>query len=121
MRERTAELTSLNDQLLREIEERSQAESRLREAKREAEQANLSKTKFLAAVSHDLLQPLNAARLLISTLRERPLPEAEHVLVERTHQALEGAEDLLTDLLDISRLDQAAVKPDVAVYRLDEL
>jgi CheY-like chemotaxis protein len=43
------------------------------------------------------------------------------VLVERTHQALEGAEDLLTDLLDISKLDQAAVKPDVALYRLDEL
>ncbi|MNF88983.1 Autoinducer 2 sensor kinase/phosphatase LuxQ [compost metagenome] len=43
------------------------------------------------------------------------------MLVERTHQALEGAEDLLTDLLDISRLDQAAVKPDVALYRLDEL
>ena len=41
--------------------------------------------------------------------------------MERTHQALEGAEDLLTDLLDISRLDQAAVKPDVALYRLDEL
>jgi len=41
--------------------------------------------------------------------------------VERTHQALEGAEDLLTDLLDISRLDQAAVKPDLATYRLDEM
>jgi len=54
-------------------------------------------------------------------LRERQLPDVEHVLVERTHQALEGAEDLLTDLLDISRLDQAAVKPDVALYRLDEL
>lgn len=75
----------------------------------------------LAAASHDLLQPLNAARLLISTLRERDLPSVEKVLVERTHQALEGAEDLLADLLDISRLDQAAVKPDFAVYRLDEL
>ena len=41
--------------------------------------------------------------------------------MERTHQALEGAEDLLTDLLDISRLDQAAVKPDLATYRLDEM
>jgi CheY-like chemotaxis protein/anti-sigma regulatory factor (Ser/Thr protein kinase) len=59
--------------------------------------------------------------LLISTLRERKLPDVEQVLVERTHQALEGAEDLLTDLLDISRLDQAAVKPDIGLYRLDEL
>src|SRR3546814_19501466 len=62
VRERTAELTSLNDQLLREIDERCHVEARLREAKREAAVANLSKTKFLAAVSHDLLQPLNAAR-----------------------------------------------------------
>ncbi len=51
VQERTAELTTLNEQLLREIEERSRVELRLREAKREAEQANLSKTKFLAAVS----------------------------------------------------------------------
>jgi CheY-like chemotaxis protein len=93
----------------------------LRDARDAAEAANRSKDKYLAAASHDLLQPLNAARLLISTLRERKLPAVEQVLVERTHQALEGAEDLLTDLLDISRLDQAAVKPDVAVYRLDEL
>ncbi|AVD95237.1 hybrid sensor histidine kinase/response regulator [Pseudomonas sp. SWI36] len=111
-------LQQLNDELEQRVAART---DELLEARDAAEAANRSKDKYLAAASHDLLQPLNAARLLISTLRERPLPEPEHVLVERTHQALEGAEDLLTDLLDISRLDQAAVKPDVAVYRLDEL
>ncbi|MGE8322917.1 MAG: NahK/ErcS family hybrid sensor histidine kinase/response regulator, partial [Pseudomonas sp.] len=111
-------LQQLNDELEQRVAART---DELLEARDAAEAANRSKDKYLAAASHDLLQPLNAARLLISTLRERPLPAAEHVLVERTHQALEGAEDLLTDLLDISRLDQAAVKPDVAVYRLDEL
>ena len=111
-------LQQLNDELEQRVAART---DELLEARDAAEAANRSKDKYLAAASHDLLQPLNAARLLISTLRERPLPEAEHVLVERTHQALEGAEDLLTDLLDISRLDQAAVKPDLAVYRLDEL
>ncbi|HEN8731875.1 TPA: PAS domain S-box protein [Pseudomonas putida] len=111
-------LQQLNDELEQRVAART---DELLEARDAAEAANRSKDKYLAAASHDLLQPLNAARLLISTLRERLLPEAEHVLVERTHQALEGAEDLLTDLLDISRLDQAAVKPDVAVYRLDEL
>ena len=121
VRERTAELTTLNDQFKREIHERSQVEARLREAKREAEQANLSKTKFLAAVSHDLLQPLNAARLLVDTLRERGLPAAELQLVERTHLALEGAETLLTDLLEIARLDQSAIRPDLDDYSLDEL
>jgi len=118
---RTDELLEANRNLQQQITERKQIARALRDARDAAETANRSKDKYLAAASHDLLQPLNAARLLISTLRERPLPEAEQVLVERTHQALEGAEDLLTDLLDISRLDQAAVKPDVALYRLDEL
>lgn len=118
---RTDELLEANRNLQQQIAQREQVEQELRDARDAAEAANRSKDKYLAAASHDLLQPLNAARLLISTLRERHLPSVEQVLVERTHQALEGAEDLLTDLLDISRLDQAAVKPDVALYRLDEL
>ncbi|MFO6379899.1 sensor histidine kinase, partial [Pseudomonas aeruginosa] len=77
--------------------------------------------KYLAAASHDLLQPLNAARLLVDTLRERGLPAAELQLVERTHLALEGAETLLTDLLEIARLDQSAIRPDLDDYSLDEL
>ena len=118
---RTDELLEANRNLQQQIERREQIERALRDARDAAQAANRSKDKYLAAASHDLLQPLNAARLLIATLRERALPEAEHALVERTHQALEGAEDLLTDLLDISKLDQAAVKPDIALYRLDEL
>ncbi|WP_030129354.1 NahK/ErcS family hybrid sensor histidine kinase/response regulator [Pseudomonas sp. QTF5] len=118
---RTNELLDANRNLQQQITQRKQITEALRDARDAAEAANRSKDKYLAAASHDLLQPLNAARLLISTLRERKLPDVEQVLVERTHQALEGAEDLLTDLLDISRLDQAAVKPDIALYRLDEL
>ncbi|KDD70245.1 sensor histidine kinase [Pseudomonas mandelii PD30] len=118
---RTDELLEANRNLQQQITQRKQIAQALRDARDAAEAANRSKDKYLAAASHDLLQPLNAARLLISTLRERKLPDVEQVLVERTHQALEGAEDLLTDLLDISRLDQAAVKPDIALYRLDEL
>lgn len=119
--ERTDALLEANRNLQQQIVQRELIEQQLRDARDAAQAANRSKDKYLAAASHDLLQPLNAARLLIATLRERQLPTAEHVLVERTHQALEGAEDLLTDLLDISRLDQAAVKPDLAPYRLDEL
>ena len=118
---RTDELLDANRNLQQQIARRERIERDLREARDAAEAANRSKDKYLAAASHDLLQPLNAARLLISTLRERSLPAPEQLLVERTHQALEGAEDLLTDLLDISRLDQAAVKPDLATYRLDEM
>ena len=113
-----ARLQQLNDELEQRVAERT---NQLMEARDAAQAANRSKDKYLAAASHDLLQPLNAARLLISTLRERRLPDAEQLLVERAHQALEGAEDLLTDLLDISRLDQAAIKPDLDLYHLDEL
>ncbi|WP_110972626.1 PAS domain-containing hybrid sensor histidine kinase/response regulator [Pseudomonas huaxiensis] len=113
-----ARLQQLNDELEQRVAERT---NQLMEARDAAQAANRSKDKYLAAASHDLLQPLNAARLLISTLRERCLPDAEQLLVERAHQALEGAEDLLTDLLDISRLDQAAIKPDLDLYHLDEL
>lgn len=111
-------LLQLNEQLEQRVAERT---LELRKARDAAEAANHSKDKYLAAASHDLLQPLNAARLLISTLRERGLPTSEQTLVERAHQALEGAEDLLTDLLDISKLDQQAIKPDIEVYRLDEV
>ncbi|WP_409279180.1 PAS domain-containing hybrid sensor histidine kinase/response regulator [Pseudomonas defluvii] len=111
-------MQQLNDELEQRVTERT---NELIEARDAAQAANRSKDKYLAAASHDLLQPLNAARLLISTLRERSLPATEQVLVERAHQALEGAEDLLTDLLDISRLDQAAIKPDLDLYSLDEV
>ncbi|SCX66765.1 Signal transduction histidine kinase [Pseudomonas sp. NFACC32-1] len=119
--ERTDALLEANHNLQQQIAQRKLVEQQLRQARDAAQAANRSKDKYLAAASHDLLQPLNAARLLIATLRERALPTTEQLLVERTHQALEGAEDLLTDLLDISRLDQAAVRPDPASYRLDEL
>ncbi len=121
MRERTTELTTLNDQLLREIDERRRVESRLREAKLEAEQANLSKTKFLAAVSHDLLQPLNAARLFTSALLERREPVANEILVRNVSNSLEDVENLLGTLVDISKLDAGVIKADIAPFALSEL
>ena len=108
----------LNDELEKRVAERT---CQLREARDAAEAANRSKDKYLAAASHDLLQPLNAARLLVSTLRERALAPDDALLVERTQQALDGAEELLTDLLDIARLDQAGVIPDVGCYSLAEV
>ncbi len=114
--ERTAELVELNARLQLEIEEREAAQRAMAQAKEQAENANRSKDKYLAAASHDLLQPLNAARLLVSALRERQLADGEQDLVERVHLALSGAEHLLSDLLDIARLDQNAVQPDLQVF-----
>ncbi|GGD01322.1 PAS domain-containing hybrid sensor histidine kinase/response regulator [Halopseudomonas salina] len=118
---RTQELEALNTDLRHQIIERERVQRALREARDAAEQANTSKDRYLAAASHDLLQPMNAARLLMSTLRERTLPADEAQLVERSHCALESAEDMLTDLLDIARLDQSNVKPELGNYSLAEL
>ncbi len=111
VRERTTELTQLNHQLLREIEERRRAEQK-------AEQANLSKTKFLAAVSHDLLQPLNAARLFTSALQEQSSSPA---LVRNVSNALDDVESLLGTLVDISKLDAGVIKADVATFAVSDL
>ncbi len=119
--ERTSALAAVNAKLWEEIREREVAQQQMRQAKEQAEEANRGKDKYLAAASHDLLQPMNAARLLVSTLRERQLAADDSHLVERIHVALEGAEDLLTDLLDISKLDQNAVQPDFMPFHLSQL
>ena len=119
--ERTLELENLNDSLRREIIERERVQWALRDARDAAELANRNKDHYLAAVSHDLLQPLNAARLLMATLRERALPASEAQLVERSHAALESAEDILSDLLDIARLDHGNVPLDLGNHTLAEV
>lgn len=119
--ERTEALQNANVGLRYQIEERQKVERELVVAVEAAKEANRSKDKYLAAASHDLLQPLNAARLLVSTLQDSSLPGREGHLVERVHRALGSAEDLLTDLLDISKLDQQAMKPDLAYTDVEYL
>lgn len=119
--ERTAELTELNRKLRQEIFERAAVEEALRLAKAEAEEANLSKTRFLAAASHDLLQPLNAARLFVTALAERPLCGKEREFAARIDGALGSVEALLGTLLDISKLDAGAVAPERADFRIGDL
>lgn len=119
--ERTSELTELNEQLRSEIEERAGVEARLREAKQEADQANLSKTKFLAAVSHDLLQPLNAARLFSGALAEKIEVDQQKSLAQSVSNSLDDVESLLRTLVDISKLDAGVVKPDVVSFSIQSL
>ncbi|PGH58188.1 hybrid sensor histidine kinase/response regulator [Azospirillum palustre] len=90
----------------------------LQQAKSQADQANLSKTRFIAAASHDLLQPLNAARLFVSALADLEQPAANAELVDNIDLALASVEDLLSALLDISKLDAGAVTPDVTDFPL---
>jgi signal transduction histidine kinase len=113
VRERTAALSALNEQFRQEIAERRQVEAQLMLAKAAAEDANLSKTRFLAAASHDLLQPLNAARLFIAALQEQTLVPETARLVERADISLQGVEHLLSALLEISKLDAGAVPTEI--------
>ncbi len=107
VRERTAELTQVN--------------MALAEAKIKADEANLDKTRFLAAASHDILQPLNAARLYTTSLIERKAPEELQHLANNVDASLEAVEEILNALLDISRLDTGALKPEIGTFTLSEL
>ncbi len=95
----------------------------LREAKAEAEDANASKTRFLAAAAHDLLQPLNAAKLFAALLIEHreEMSDEQSRLVTRVENGLLSVEDLLSALLDISRLDTAAPEPKREDVRVQQL
>ncbi|HEY6995984.1 MAG TPA: PAS-domain containing protein, partial [Xanthobacteraceae bacterium] len=86
VRERTRELTRLNTALER--------------AKAEADDANVSKTRFVAAASHDILQPLNAARLYVTSLIERQRAGEDAELVRNVDASLEAVEEIFTALLD---------------------
>ncbi|MGA2817069.1 MAG: PAS domain-containing hybrid sensor histidine kinase/response regulator [Xanthobacteraceae bacterium] len=107
VRERTGELTRLNAELER--------------AKAEADDANVSKTRFIAAASHDILQPLNAARLYVTSLIERQRAGADGDLVQNIDASLEAVEEIFAALLDISRLDTGAMQPEMTDFRIAEL
>jgi Na+/proline symporter/signal transduction histidine kinase/CheY-like chemotaxis protein len=107
VRERTLELTRVNEELT--------------DAKALADEANIGKTRFLAAAGHDILQPLNAARLYASSLIERfSEGELKH-LVQNVGASLESVEEIIGAVLDISRLDTGALKPEISVFRLEEI
>ena len=112
VRDRTVELTQLNAELSR--------------AKVAAEEADLGKTRFLAAVSHDLLQPLNAARLYLSSLIEQQArPQRGRgrggALAVKIDTSLGAVEEILEALLDISRLDAGKLAAERQDMRLGDL
>jgi signal transduction histidine kinase len=117
-------LERANETLERRVHERTEELTRLNaaleRAKGEADAANISKTKFLAAASHDILQPLNAARLYVTSLIERGGRE-DRKLVDNIDASLEAVEEIFGALLDMSRLDTGALRPEFASFRIDEL
>ncbi|MCV3205763.1 hybrid sensor histidine kinase/response regulator [Mesorhizobium sp. YC-39] len=105
VKDRTVELTRVNEELA--------------QAQMLAEEANLGKTRFLAAAGHDILQPLNAARLYCSSLIEKAGKGPAGKAAINIESSLESVETILGAVLDISRLDAGAMKPDDTAFSLD--
>jgi signal transduction histidine kinase/CheY-like chemotaxis protein len=85
----------------------------MRQAKDRADQANIAKSSFLAAASHDLRQPVHALGLFIGALRSRRMDAEARRLVDHIDESVRALDDLFTSLLDISKLDAGAILPNV--------
>ncbi len=130
-----------------ELEERVAVRTKqLEQAKTEAEHANVSKTKFLAATSHDLVQPLNAASLFASMLADKmlkglaspkdnpktlvkegmqqdlqQLEQQQQELIQNVINSLENAESLLNMLIEMTKLENKRITPNVQTFALHEV
>ncbi len=116
-RRNETELMRVAETLEQRVEERT---AELAAASGEAERANAAKTRFLAAVSHDLAQPLNAAHLFTHALAQRLAHDEYRESLANIDGALTSAEGLLSGLLDISRLDSGRMQVDIRPFRIDD-
>jgi len=110
-------LTRANETLEQRVAART---AELARATSEAERANETKSRFLAAVSHDLMQPLHAAQLFAHTLGARVGPQ-ERVTARHLEGALSATESLLGGLLDIARLDGGRLRPRARPFALADV
>ena len=109
------DLHAMNETLESRVDERTAELSAARDA---AQKANVSKSRFVAAVSHDLLQPVNAAKLFLASLGEEPLAEKPAELVAHIGAAFDNMESILSALLDITRLDSGEAAVNVSTVPL---
>lgn len=112
------ELRSLADSLERRVAQRTED---LHAATAAAERANRAKSRFVAAAVHDLLQPLNAARMFLQALRQRPLDDSSSELVSHTDGAMAAQDAILASLLDIARLESGALHTQIRSFSLQPL
>jgi len=112
---------ALDHQVRRRTQELQLAMRSIEKAKRQAEAASSLKTTFVTSVSHDLLQPLNAARLALSALDELQMAPESGVLLEQVDRCLVTLEDLIRTLLDISKLDAGVMKPELRCFELNDV
>lgn len=118
--ERTRAFMEANRDLAREADRTRQLAAELRLAQQASDAANRDKTRFLAAASHDLQQPLHAARLLCGALGAQ-VDDKGQALTRKIDAAIGAADRLLKSLLDISRLDAGGIQPKPSAWRIGEL
>jgi hypothetical protein len=118
--ERTAiaALSQSNETLETRVMERT---LELEDALANAERANASRSRFVAAASHDLLQPLSAAKLFLSAIGGAGLDDRAAEALGKAERALDSVESILGALLDISKLESGQAALDVGPVRLGEL
>jgi two-component system CheB/CheR fusion protein len=104
-----------------DITERRASRSALEAARADAERANLAKSRFLAAASHDLRQPLQALGLISALLGKTVRDNGGTELIARFDQALDGMAGMLNALLDINQIDAGAVEPKIKSFAVQEL
>ena len=121
VQERTQTISEINHELLGEVRRRRETEQQLLQAKAEAEAANASKTRFLALASHDILQPLNAARLFTAALAGIKDTQQQQHIIGQLDNSLKASEELISTLLEIAKLDDGKLAPDVQNVALKEL
>jgi two-component system, sensor histidine kinase len=110
-------LSHVHERMAHEIEA---ATAQLRASKEEAERSNLAKSRFLAAASHDLRQPMHAMGLFISALLRHALPFEVQQGIEKVATSAKAMEELLDSLLDISRLDAGILEPRCRAYPIQD-
>ncbi|MCW5619140.1 MAG: hybrid sensor histidine kinase/response regulator [Nitrosomonas sp.] len=91
------------------------------QARKAAEQANAAKTRFLAAASHDLRQPIHALNLFFAELSDRVRNAETNTLLTRIEESINAINSMLNALLDVSKLDAGVVRPDVKSTGLAEM
>jgi len=116
IRQRTEQYEQLNLRLKRELESRRAIELALKQAKVLADSANENKTRFLAAASHDLRQPLSSALLFLESIDEAAVAGVDRDYLQKARVALSSLSNLLGALLDVARLDSGAIEPRYANF-----
>lgn len=118
---RTQEIRNINLDLQAQMASRMEIEKALMEAKKDAERANDSKTRFLALASHDILQPLNAARLYLASMDEQSLSRSNQDTLCKLGDSLDSTVHLMSSLLEIAKLEQGAMSPSPRHFAIQDI